>query len=109
MGEPLPNRLRAELPAVLQAWEPGAPGRPAVPKGRLPLGLATACADLGAPVTAVQARIAALKAKRQGDRFAGFKATVELAATGPRVVWGVWQSGTPYDPRRTGGLQRQAR
>ena len=21
MGEPLPNRLRAELPAVLQAWE----------------------------------------------------------------------------------------
>lgn len=210
MGEPLPNRLRAELPAVLQAWEPAAPGRPAQPKGRLPLGLATACADLGAQVTAVQARIgaieqaltplaerlpaypllrtipgigptvgaillaeigdiawftqfsqlrklagldivrvqsgqfagqariskcgrgllrwalyhaamgmarttagharlAALKAKRHGDRYAGFKAIVELAAKVLRVVWGVWRSGTPYDPRRAGGLQRQPR
>jgi transposase len=210
MGEPLPNRLRAELPAVLQAWEPAAPGRPAVAKGRLPLGLATACADLGAQVEAVQARIttieqactpvaerlpaypllrtipgvgptvgaillaeigdiawftqfsqlrklagldivrvqsgqfagqariskcgrsllrwalyqaalgvartaagrarlAALKAKRQGDHFAGFKAVVELAAKVLRVVWGVWRSGTPYDPRRAGGLQRQPR
>jgi len=209
-GEPLPQRLRAELPAVLQAWERGAPGRPAKPKARLPLGLATACADLGAQVTAVQARIArteqactplaerlpayallrtipgvgptvgaillaeigdiawftqfsqlrklagldivrvqsgkvagqwriskcgrgllrwalyqaavglartaagrvrlaALKAKRHGDRFAGFKALVELAAKVLRVVWGVWRSGTPYDPRRTGGLQRQPR
>jgi len=210
MGEPLPSRLRAELPAVLQAWERAAPGRPAVAKGRLPLGLATACADLGAQVTAIQARIgviegaltplaerlpayallrtipgvgptvaaillaeigdvawftkfsqlrklagldiirvqsgtfagqwriskcgrgllrwalyhaamglarttagrarlAALKAKRQGDRFAGFKAIVELAAKVLRIVWGVWRSGTPYDPRRTGGLKRQAR
>ncbi len=210
MGEPLPNRLRAELPAVLQAWERMAPGRPAVAKGRLPLGLAPACADLAAQVTAVQARIAALeaacapvaervpayallrtipgigptvgailvaeigdigwytqfsqlrklagldivrvqsgqcagqariskcgrgllrwalyqaavgaartaagrarlaafKAKRQGDRFAGFKAVVELAAKLLRVVWGVWRSGTPYDPRRTGGLCRQPR
>jgi len=209
-GEPLPNRLRAELPAVLQRWEPAAAGRPAVAKGRLPLGLATACADLGAQVTAVQARIraieealtplaerlpayallrtipgvgptvgalllaeigdigwftqfsqlrklagldivrvqsgqqagqwriskcgrgllrwalyqaavglartrtgrarlAALKAKRQGDRYAGFKAIVELAAKVLRIVWGVWRSGTPYDPRRTGGLQRQPR
>ncbi len=210
MGGPLPNRLRAELPGVLQAWEPAAPGRPAQAKGRLPLGLATACADLGAQVTAVQARIAALetaltpvverlpayallrtipgvgptvaaillaeigdiawytqfsqlrklagldiirvqtgnfagqwriskcgrgllrwalyhaavgwartvagrarlaalKAKRHGDRYAGFKAIVELAAKVLRVVWGVWRSGTPYDPRRTGGLQRQPR
>ena len=210
MGEPLPNRLRAELPAVLQAWELAAPGRPAVAQGRLPLGLATACADLGAQVTAVQARIAvleqalaplaerlpayallrtipgigptvaaillaeigdiawftrfsqlrklagldiirvqtgkfagqwriskcgrgllrwalyhaavglartaagrarlaALKAKRQGDRYAGFKAIVELAAKVLRVVWGVWRSGLPYDPRRAGGLQRQPR
>jgi len=210
MGEPLPNGLRAELPVVLQAWEPAAPGRPALAKGRLPLGLATACADLGAQVTAVQARItaleractpvaerlpayallrtipgvgptvaaillaeigdiawytkfsqlrklagldivrvqsgqfagqariskagrgllrwalyhaamglartaggrarlAALKAKRQGDRYAGFKAIVELAAKVLRVVWGVWRSGTPYDPRRTGGLRRQPR
>jgi transposase len=210
MGEPLPRRLWAELPAALQAWERPAPGRPAVAKGRLPLGLATACADLGAQVTAVQARItaieqactplaerlpaypllrtipgvgptvaavllaeigdiawytkfsqlrklagldivqvqsgqfagqariskagrgllrwalyhaavgwartaagrarlAALKAKRHGDRFAGFKAIVELAAKVLRVVWGVWRSGTPYDPRRTGGLQRQPR
>jgi transposase len=210
MGEPLPNRLRVELPAVLQAWEAAAPGRPAVPKGRLPLGLATACTDLGAQISAVQgritaleaactplaerlpaypllrtipgvgptvgaillaeigdvawftqfsqlrklagldivrvqsgqfagqariskcgrgllrwalyqaalgqartaagrARLAALKAKRQGDRYAGLKATVELAAKVLRVVWGVWRSGTPYDPRRTGGLQRQPR
>jgi len=210
MAEPLPNRLRAELPAVLQAWEPAALGRPAVAKGRLPLGLATACADLGAQVTAVQARIAAieqaltplaerlpayallrtipgvgptvgaillaeigdiawftqfsqlrklagldiirvqtgnfagqwriskcgrgllrwalyhaamgmartaagrarlaaLKTKRHGDRYAGFKAVVELAAKVLRVVWGVWRSGTPYDPRRAGGLQRQPR
>jgi transposase len=210
MGEPLPNRLRVELPAVLQAWEPAAPGRPAVAKGRLPLGLATACADLGTQVTAVQARIvaleaactplaerlpayallrtipgvgptvgaillaeigdiawftqfsqlrklagldivrvqsgqfaghariskcgrsllrwalyqaalgvtrtaagqarlAALKAKRHGDRYAGFKAMVELAAKVLRVVWGVWRSGTPYDPRRAGGLRRQPR
>ncbi len=210
LGDPLPNRLRAELPAVLQGWERAAPGRPAVAKGRLPLGLATACADLGMQVTAVQARIAAieaactpvaerlpayallrtipgvgatvaaillaeigdiawftgfsqlrklagldiirvqsgqfagqariskcgrgllrwalyhaavgwartvagrarlaaLKAKRHGDRYAGFKAIVELAAKVLRVVWGVWRSGTPYDPRRTGGLQRQRR
>jgi transposase len=210
MGEPLPQRLWAELPAVLQAWEPAAPGRPARAKGRLPLGLATTCADLGAQVAAVQARIttieaactplaerlpayallrtipgvgptvgaillaeigdiawftqfsqlrklagldivrvqtgdytgqwriskcgrgllrwalyhaavgwarttagrarlAALKAKRHGDRFAGFKAIVELAAKVLRVVWGVWRSGTPYDPRRAGGLQRQPR
>ena len=210
MGEPLPNRLRAELPAVLQAWERPARGHPAQAKGRLPLGLATACGDLGAQVTAVQARIevleaactpvaerlpayallrtipgigptvgaillaeigdiawftqfsqlrklagldivrvqsgqfagqariskcgrgllrwalyqaamglartaagrarlAALKAKRHGDRFAGFKAMVELAAKVLRTVWGVWRSGTPYDPLRTGGLRRQPR
>jgi transposase len=210
MGEPLPRRVHVELPPGLQGWEPAAPGRPAVPKGRLPLGLATACADLGAQVTAVQvriaaleaactpvaerlpaypllrtipgvgptvgaillaeigdvawftqfsqlrklagldivrvqsgqfagqariskcgrsllrwalyhaamglarttagrARLAALKAKRQGDRYAGFKAIVELAAKVLRVVWGVWRSGMPYDPTRTGGLRRQPR
>jgi len=210
LGEPLPNRLRVERPAVLQTWEPAAPGHPAVAKGRLPLGLATACADLGAQVEAVQARLAAieqaltplaerlpayallrtipgigptvaaillaeigdvgwftkfsqlrklagldivrvqtgkfagqwriskcgrgllrwalsqaargvsrtaagrarlaaLQAKRQGDRYAGLKATVELAAKVLRVVWGVWRSGTPYDPTRVGGLQRHAR
>ena len=58
---------------------------------------------------ASRARLAALKAKRQGDRFAGFKAIVELAAKVLRVVWGVWRSNTPYDPRRAGGLQRQPR
>ncbi len=210
MGEPLPNRLRAELPAVLQAWEPAGPGRPALATGRLPLGLATACADLGAQVEAVQARLtaleqactplaerlpayallrtipgigptvaaillaeigdvgwytkfsqlrklagldiirvksgqfagqwriskcgrgllrwalyqaargcartaggrarlAALTAKRAGDRYARLKATVELAAKLLRVVWGVWRSGRPYDPLRAGGLQRQRR
>jgi transposase len=208
MGEALPQRLWAELPPPLQAWERAAPGRPAIPKGRLPLGLATACADLGAQVAAVQtriatleqtltpvaerlpaygllrsipgigatvtaillaeigdiawftkfshfrklagldivrvqsgqfagqmriskcgrgllrwacyqaavglartaagqARLAALKAKRRGDRYAGFKAITELAAKQLRVVWGVWRSGTPYDPTRAGGLRRQ--
>lgn len=210
MGEPLPQRLWAELPAVVQGWERAAPGRPAVPKGRLPLGLATACADLGAQGTAVQARItaieaaltpvaerlpaygllrtipgigptigailvaeigdigwytkfselrklagldivrvqsgqsagqwriskggrgllrwalyqaaggftrtaagrarlAALMAKRRGDRFAFFKATVELAAKQLRLVWGGWRSGQPYDPRRAAGVRRQRR
>ncbi len=209
-GEALPQRLWAELPTVLQAWERAAPGRPAMPKGRLPLGVATACADLGVQVVAVQARIAALeaaltpvaerlpaygllrsipgvgptvaaillaeigdigwytqfsqlrklagldivraqsgqyagqqriskcgrsllrwacyhaaiglartaggrarlaaaKAKRRGDRFAGFKAIVELAAKQLRLVWGVWRSGVPYDRTRAGGLQRQPR
>jgi hypothetical protein len=56
-----------------------------------------------------RARLAAFKAKRHGDRYAGFKAIVELAAKVLRVVWGVWRSGTPYDPRRTGGLRRQPR
>ncbi len=56
-----------------------------------------------------RARLAAFKAKRHGDRYAGFKAIVELAAKVLRVVWGVWRSGTPYDPLRTGGLQRQPR
>jgi hypothetical protein len=62
-----------------------------------------------ARTAAGRARFAALKAKRHGDRFAGFKAIVELAAKLLRVVWGVWRSGTPYDPVRTGGLQRQPR
>jgi len=209
-GEPLPNRLRVELPAVLQAWERPTRGYPPEPRGRLPLGLATACADLGAQVTAVQARItaieaaltpvaeplpayrllrtipgigptvgailvaeigdiawyttfsqlrklagldivhvqsgqyagqhriskcgrgllrwalyqaagglartaagqarlAALLAKRRGDRFAFLKASVELAAKQLRVVWGVWRSGQPYDPTRAGGVRRQRR
>ena len=53
--------------------------------------------------------LAALKAKRHGDRYAGFKAIVELAAKQLRVIWGVWRSGVPYDPARTGGLRRQPR
>ena len=62
-----------------------------------------------ARTAAGRARLAALKAKRHGDRYAGFKAIVELAAKVLRVVWGVWRSGTPYDPLRTGGLRRQPR
>ena len=45
----------------------------------------------------------------RGNPFAGFKAIVELAAKVLRTVWGVWRSGIPYDPRRAGGLTRQAR
>ena len=62
-----------------------------------------------ARTVAGRARLTALKAKRHGDRFAGFKAIVELAATVLRVVWGVWRSGVPYDPTRAGGLRRQPR
>lgn len=62
IGEALPHRRWAELPGVLQPWERAAPGRPAMPQGRLPLGLATACADLGAPVTTVPARLTTLEA-----------------------------------------------
>ncbi len=208
VGEPLPNHLRVELPAVLHAWERPRGGYPAQPHGRLPLGLAIACADLGMQVSAVQARIAALEAaltplaeqvaayallrtipgigptvaailvaeigdigwdtkfselrklagldivrvqsghfagqwriskcgrgllrwacyqaagglgrtvagrprsatlltKRRGDRFAFFKATVELAAKQFRLAWGVWRRGRPYDPTRVGGVRRQ--
>ncbi len=60
-----------------------------------------------ARTTAGRARLAALKAKRRGDRFAGFKAIVELAAKVLRIVWGVWRSGTPYNPARAGGIHRQ--
>ena len=67
-------------------------------------------AAVGAARTAVgRARLAAFKAKRRGDRYAGFKAIVELAAKVLRVVWGVWRSGVPYDPTRAGRLRRQAR
>ena len=65
--------------------------------------------SLRAELKVREARLATAKAKRRGDRYAGFKAMVELAAKVLRLVWGVWRSGTPYDPRRTGGLQRQPR
>lgn len=47
-----------------------------------------------------RARRAALIAKRRGDRFAYFKATLELAAKLLRLLWGGWRSGRPYDPTR---------
>jgi transposase len=87
MGEPLPNRLRAELPAVLQSWEPGAPGRPAIAKGRLPLGLATACADLGTQVTTVQARIAAIEqaCTPVAERLPAYALLRTIPGVGPTV------------------------
>ncbi len=51
-----------------------------------------------------RARRDTMRAKRPGDRYAFFKATTELAAKLLRLVWGVWRSGRPYDPRhRSGG------
>jgi len=87
MGAALPQRLWAELPGVLQAWERAAPGRPAVPKGRLPLGLATACADLGTQVTAVQARIAALEAACTpvAERLPAYALLRTIPGIGPTV------------------------
>ena len=35
--------------------------------------------------------------KRAGDRYAFFKANVELSARILRIVWGVLQSGKPYN------------
>jgi transposase len=49
-----------------------------------------------------RARREALIAKRHGDRYAFFKANVELGAKLLRLVWGVWRSGRPYDPARGG-------
>jgi transposase len=42
-----------------------------------------------ARTAAGRARLAAAKAKRRGDRYAGFKAIVELAAKQLRVICGV--------------------
>ena len=86
-------------------------GQARIPKcGRSLLRWALYHAAVGLARTAGgRARLAALKAKRQGDRYAGFKAIVELAAKVLRIVWGVWRSGTPYDPLRAGGLRRQPR
>jgi hypothetical protein len=56
-----------------------------------------------------RARFAAAKAKRRGDKFAAFKAMVELAAKQLRIVWGVWRSGQPYDPTRAAGIRRLRR
>ncbi len=50
-----------------------------------------------------RARRAGFIAKRHGDRFAFFKANIELAAKLLRLVWGVWRSGRPYDPARVDG------
>jgi transposase len=60
-------------------------------------------AALGAARTAAgRAHRDRLRAKRAGDPHACFKATVELAAKLLRLVWGVWRSGRPYDPRQAG-------
>ncbi len=60
-------------------------------------------AALGAARTPTwRARREGLIAKRRGDRYAFFKATVELAAKLLRLVWGVWRSGCAYDPARVG-------
>ena len=45
------------------------------------------------------ARLAALKTKRRGDRYAGFKAVTELAAKQLRVAWGVGGAGPRTRPR----------
>jgi len=67
-------------------------------------------AAMGVAHTAAgRARLMALKAKRAGDRYAGFKAMVELAAKQLRLVWGVWRSGQPYDPLRAKGRRRPRR
>jgi transposase len=50
-----------------------------------------------------RARRDAMRAKRRGDRYAFFKANIELAAKLLRLVWGVWRSGRPYDPARLAG------
>jgi transposase len=61
-------------------------------------------AALGAARTeAGRARREVLRAKRQGDPHAFFKANVEGAAKLLRLVWGIWRSGRPYEAARAGG------
>jgi transposase len=75
--------------------------------GRALLRWALYQAALGAARTrAGRAWLDALRAKRAGDRYAFFKAAVELAAKLLRIVWGVWRSGRPYDPARALGALR---
>jgi len=85
-------------------------GTPRISKaGRPLLRWALYQAALGAARTpAWRGRRAAMRLKRQGDRFAFFKANVELAAKLLRIVWGVWRSGQPYDPARVGDPGQRA-
>ena len=46
---------------------------------------------------------ARLNAKRRGDRFARFKASVELVGKLLRLIWG-GRSGSPHGPTRSAGL-----
>ena len=85
--------------------------------GRALLRWALYQAAIGAARSPVwRARREALRAKRAGDRYAFFKANIELAAKLLRLVWGVWRSGRPYDPARgpavapaPGGIQTRGR
>ena len=63
-GEPLPAAVCAQLPTVVQGWEPpaAASGGPQPPAPPLPPGFAAECADLVARLTAAQGRIATLEA-----------------------------------------------
>jgi transposase len=151
MGEPLPSRLWAELPAyaflrsipgigptvgaillaeigdiawytkfsqlrklagpdIVRVQSGHFAGQARISKcGRGLLRWALYHAAMGMARTTGGARLTGFKTKRSGDPYAGFKAIVELAAKQLRVVWGVWRSGTPYDPIWASGLCRQAR
>ena len=61
-----------------------------------------------ARTTAGRARFTALKAKRHGDRSAGFKAIVELAAKVLRIVWGGLAERDPVRPAPDGGAPAAA-
>ena len=79
-------------------------------RGRGLLSWALYQAALGRAGTArSRAWLAGFKAKRQGDHVPGLKAPVEFTGKQLRLIWGVWRSGTAYDPARTGGLRRQVR
>ena len=47
--------------------------------------------------------------KRAGDRYAFFKANVELSARILRIVWGVLQSGKPYNEGKAFSALRRRR
>jgi len=66
-GEPLSAAVCVQLPAAVQAWERAAGRAESPPPGRpgaaaLPPGFAAECADLGARLSAAQARIGTLEA-----------------------------------------------
>lgn len=89
MGDPLPAAVCAALPAPLQRLVPtGRRGGGPRPPAALPPGLAAACADLAAQLTAVQARILGLEAElvRRAEPLPAYRLLRTIPGIGPTVA-----------------------